>query len=115
MALHGLAKVTIGVPNLQETIAYYTEFGLTHRGAGVFATGDGGEQLELVHSPVRRLVELAIAAEDEDDLGTIASRLSQRDVPSTRSEAGLHTIEPITGTSVTVQIRPRIVSQPPVE
>ena len=29
MALHRLTSVTIGVPNVAETAAYYTEFGLT--------------------------------------------------------------------------------------
>lgn len=33
MALHGLAKATIGVPNVDEAIAYYTDFGLTRAGA----------------------------------------------------------------------------------
>jgi catechol 2,3-dioxygenase-like lactoylglutathione lyase family enzyme len=28
MSLHGLLSVTIGVPNVEETAAYYTEFGL---------------------------------------------------------------------------------------
>ena len=29
MSLHRLASVTVGVPNVAETLAYYTEFGLT--------------------------------------------------------------------------------------
>jgi catechol 2,3-dioxygenase-like lactoylglutathione lyase family enzyme len=41
MALHGLGKVTIGVPNVDDTIAFYTDFGLEHRGGGVFATRNG--------------------------------------------------------------------------
>jgi len=28
MSLHGLLSVTIGVPNVEETAAYYTDFGL---------------------------------------------------------------------------------------
>jgi catechol 2,3-dioxygenase-like lactoylglutathione lyase family enzyme len=74
MALHGLGKVTIGVPNVDETIAYYTEFGLEHRGHGVFATRNGGEQLEIVHAPTRRLVELTVAADDADDIAAITGR-----------------------------------------
>jgi catechol 2,3-dioxygenase-like lactoylglutathione lyase family enzyme len=35
MSLHGLRSVTIGVPNVEETAAYYAEFGL----AGLFAWG----------------------------------------------------------------------------
>ena len=34
MSLHGLQSVTIGVPNVEETAAYYAEFGLTPQAAG---------------------------------------------------------------------------------
>ena len=73
MALHRLTRITIGVPNVEETAGYYTEFGLTEGTAegtadGAegrhFSTGDGGEQLTLVPTPRRRLVELR-AAEHE--------------------------------------------------
>jgi len=55
MALHGLGKSPSAFPNVADTIAYYTEFGLQHRGDGVFATLSGGEQLQIVHAPTRRL------------------------------------------------------------
>jgi hypothetical protein len=29
MALHGLSAITIGVPDVDSAISYYTEFGLT--------------------------------------------------------------------------------------
>ena len=51
MALHRLTSITIGVPNVAPTAAYYEEFGLTPSGAGRFATRDGGEQLVLVPLP----------------------------------------------------------------
>jgi catechol 2,3-dioxygenase-like lactoylglutathione lyase family enzyme len=28
MGLHGLASITVGVPNVDDTIAYYEDFGL---------------------------------------------------------------------------------------
>jgi hypothetical protein len=42
MSLHGLLSVTIGVPNVEETAAYYAEFGLTPQPAGWFSTVDAG-------------------------------------------------------------------------
>ena len=39
MSLHGLLSVTIGVPNVEETAAYYTEFGLASQAGGWFARG----------------------------------------------------------------------------
>ena len=48
MSLHGLLSVTIGVPNVEETAAYYAEFGLTPGADGWFSTVDAGRQLRMV-------------------------------------------------------------------
>jgi catechol 2,3-dioxygenase-like lactoylglutathione lyase family enzyme len=114
MALHGLGKVTIGVPNVDETIAYYTEFGLEHRGHGVFATRNGGEQLEIVHAPTRRLVELTVAADDADDIAAITGRLNGLGLTLEQDGTSVRAVEPITGTIVRVAVRPRIVIDPAV-
>ncbi|KHO21663.1 VOC family protein [Mycolicibacterium setense] len=114
MALHGLGKVTIGVPNVAETIDYYREFGLAHCGDGVFATRYGGEQLEIVHAPLRRLVQLTVAADDQDDIAAIASRLEKAGVPVEYDGATLRATESVTGTVVCVAVRPRIVVEPPI-
>ena len=60
MSLHRLKSVTIGVPNVAETAAYYQAFGLTETAPGRLATTDGGEQLILVESAQRRLVALGV-------------------------------------------------------
>src|SRR5260370_36778323 len=75
MALSRLTTVTIGVPNADETAAYYTEFGLTPQHDGWFSTRDGGRQLRIVHSPMRRLVELHVGAADADDIAPVADGL----------------------------------------
>ena len=112
MALHGLGKVTMGVSNVDYSIAYYTEFGLQHHGNGVFATRDGGEQLEIVYAPTRRLVELTVAADDEDDIAAVASKLSKLGVPTEHDTTAVRAIEPVTGASVRVAARPRIAIDP---
>ncbi|OBB72619.1 MULTISPECIES: VOC family protein [Mycobacterium] len=114
MALHGLAKATIGVPHVDETVAYYTEFGLTYRGGGVFATRNGGDQLEIVHTLRRRLVELTVAADDEDDIARIATGIAAFGAEVQRSPTSCSAFEPVTGTRVAVEIRPRIVVEPAV-
>jgi len=48
MALHRLAAVTIGVPNVDVTRQYYVDFGLTPDTDGWLRTADGGRQLRLV-------------------------------------------------------------------
>ncbi|MDI9953942.1 VOC family protein [Rhodococcus sp. IEGM 1305] len=114
MALHGLGKVTLGVPNVDETIAYYVEFGLEHREGGVFATRNGGEQLEIVHAPARRLVELTVAADDPDDIASISARLAGLGVATRQNGTSVSAVEPVTGTRVRAQVRSRIVIEPAV-
>jgi catechol 2,3-dioxygenase-like lactoylglutathione lyase family enzyme len=108
MSLHQLASITIGVPNVAETAHYYSEFGLTPRGDGRFATQDGGEQLRLVHSPVRRLAGLTIGADDPDDISRIASRLRALNLPATVTEDTISAQEPAGGFRATVAVRPRL-------
>ncbi|PBC54407.1 VOC family protein [Rhodococcus sp. ACPA1] len=114
MALHGLGKVTVGVPNVDDTIAYYTEFGLEHRGNGVFATRNGGEQLHIVHALTRRLVELTVAADDPDDIAAVTARLTRLGVALDEDGTSVSAVEPVTGTIVRVAVRPRIVIEPAV-
>jgi catechol 2,3-dioxygenase-like lactoylglutathione lyase family enzyme len=106
MALHRLTGITIGVPNVAETAAYYADFGLTPTGEGVFSTVDGGEQLRLVHSPTRRLVELGIGVDDPDDLGRIGASLARLD--RTLSSDGT-VVDPGTEVRVRVSVADRIV------
>ena len=51
MALHRLTQIVMGVPNVEQTAGYYTEFGpLLPPRTGTFATVDGGEQLRITTS-----------------------------------------------------------------
>jgi catechol 2,3-dioxygenase-like lactoylglutathione lyase family enzyme len=113
MTLHRLSSVVIGVPNVAETAAYYTDFGLTPNGLGGFSTADGGEQLRLVPSPQRRLVEIRVGVDDADDLERMARRLAERRLAYTRAPGALTAVEPVTGTRIVVEITPRI-TQPTV-
>jgi catechol 2,3-dioxygenase-like lactoylglutathione lyase family enzyme len=60
MTLHGLAEMTLGVPNVEATKQFYREFGLAERSSGVFASSDGGDQLRVVDAPYRRLIAAAL-------------------------------------------------------
>jgi catechol 2,3-dioxygenase-like lactoylglutathione lyase family enzyme len=108
MALHGLASVTIGVPDPASTTAYYTDFGLTPGADGWLATADGGDQLRVVPRGRRQLVEMVIRAESREDLARIAASLSRLGVPTELDVAGdsLAAVEPVVGTRVVVAVRP---------
>jgi hypothetical protein len=108
MALHRLTSATIGVPNVSDTIAYYTEFGLTPEADGWLATRDGGRQLRVVTAPTRRLVELHVGVDDPDDLDRIDGQMRRLDLPVKRDDTSLSAEEPVAGFRVTAEIAPRL-------
>jgi len=107
-----LSQVVIGVPNVEETARYYTDFGLTgvreDSGDWGLRTLDGGEQLRLVHSPLRRLVELTIGVDNQDDLDRVARQLAALGVPSALGGGRLSAVEPATGVRAVLAIGPRL-------
>jgi catechol 2,3-dioxygenase-like lactoylglutathione lyase family enzyme len=111
MPLHRLSSVTIGVPNVAQTTAYYRDFGLTALGQGRFATRDGGEQLRLVESPHRRLVEVSIDADDRDDLDRIARQLEGIGLVANGDDDSVVAEEPVNGIRAVVRIAERIAPQ----
>jgi catechol 2,3-dioxygenase-like lactoylglutathione lyase family enzyme len=115
MALHQLSSITIGVPNVEETCRYYAEFGLTRRCA-TFSTIDGGEQLRIVESPTRRLIELCIGADDPDDVARVSDQLSRLDVAIERDPISVSALESHSGARVVVKVHPRVTQEPaPIE
>ena len=119
MSLHRLTSITVGVPNVAETAAYYADFGLTPTSSDDpdsvwFATQDGGEQLEIVPAPRRRLLRVGLGAQDEDDLGRIESRLARLDIAGRRTGAGLVVADPNSQLEVTVAVTPELKQEPAV-
>jgi catechol 2,3-dioxygenase-like lactoylglutathione lyase family enzyme len=113
MPLHGLASVTIGVPDVEVTRAYYSDFGLAPQAGDWLSTTDGSNQLRLVRRPRRQLVELVVRASEPDDLGRVADRLAKLGIPADRSEPdAIAAVEPVVGTRVVVRILPPMVSAP---
>jgi catechol 2,3-dioxygenase-like lactoylglutathione lyase family enzyme len=109
MALHRMTRITLGVRNVDDTCGFYREFGLTEVAPQRFATVDGGEQLEVVAAPHRRLCQVGVGVDDGDDLGRIAARLARLDARVEREDGTLRTTEPVTGTPIVVSVAPRIV------
>ncbi len=108
MSLHGLLSVTIGVPNVAETAAYYADFGLAAEGDGWFATRDGGRQLRIAYAPVRRLLEMRVGVDDPGDLARAAASLGRLGVPHSQHGTALDTAEPVTGVRVRLEVAPRL-------
>jgi catechol 2,3-dioxygenase-like lactoylglutathione lyase family enzyme len=115
--MHRLTGITLGVPDVATTAAYYTDFGLTPHpgddpGTSRFSTVDGGEQLTLRYSPRRRLLDLGIGVDDPDDLDRVAGSLRGLGVEAARSATSVQADDPGTGVRVHVEIAPRITSEP---
>jgi catechol 2,3-dioxygenase-like lactoylglutathione lyase family enzyme len=112
MSLHGLLSVTIGVPNVEETAAYYAEFGLAPEADGWFSTLDAGRQLRLIPAPTRRLIDLRVGTDDADDLARAATSLARLGVPADLRETNLEATEPVTGVRVGLDVAPRTRQDP---
>ncbi|TMR24929.1 dioxygenase [Nonomuraea turkmeniaca] len=117
MPLHRLTNIAIGVPNLAETAAYYTDFGLTPSSADpagrqTFSSVDGGEQLTLVTATRRRLLRLGVGADDADDLDRVAASLTRLGLAFSRDEAALVVTDPGTEVEVRLEIAARIEQSP---
>jgi catechol 2,3-dioxygenase-like lactoylglutathione lyase family enzyme len=111
MALHRIAHLTLAVPDLTAAAAFYEDFGLVHTGSWRFAAADGGEQLQLVAGPFRRLVTAVFAADDPDDLSRAARALALLGVGAEVDGDRLRTADPGTGTGIEIAVAPRL-SQP---
>jgi catechol 2,3-dioxygenase-like lactoylglutathione lyase family enzyme len=117
--LHGLTSITLGVPDVEAARGYYAEFGLLpsqHSVDGTrhtFSTVDGGEQLNIVAAPQRRLLEICIGADHPDDLDRIAANLVALDAEVNRTGEQLQVCDPHSALQVTVRVAPRIVSSAP--
>jgi len=107
MPLHRLHAVTVGVPNPAETIAYYTEFGLTPLWTLDELREAGVAELRILAAPQRRLLEIAIGVDDHDDLDRIANQLDKLDLTTQREGDTLTTEEPIAGFRAVLSVAPR--------
>jgi catechol 2,3-dioxygenase-like lactoylglutathione lyase family enzyme len=112
MSLHSLLSVTIGVPNVEETAAYYAEFGLTPGADGWLSTADAGRQLRIRPAPTRRLLALRVGADDADDLARAAANLTRLGVPQELRGTHLEATEPVTGARVSLDVVPRLGQKP---
>ncbi|MGW3865608.1 VOC family protein [Streptomyces sp. NPDC005047] len=122
MSLHRLTQIVMGVPDVEQTAAYYEDFGLapgvtlsTTGPAGpsrVLSTVDGGEQLRIVHSARRRLVELGVGADDPDDLDRVTAALTRLGVPVDRTPTAVSALDAGTEVLVRVEIAPRLQQSP---
>jgi len=117
MPLHGMSSLTFGVPNIAEVTSYYEDFGLatTRRdadGTTHLSTVEGGEQLRIAHADRRRLLAMAVGADDQDDLDRIASQLRRLELSVELGPGSITARDPGTDVLVTVEVRPRIAQTP---
>jgi catechol 2,3-dioxygenase-like lactoylglutathione lyase family enzyme len=115
MALHRLADIELGVPDLDAAVAFFSAFGLTPAQASgeqhTFATRDGGEQLALTTTSHRSIRSITVEADDEDDVARIVQRLQAAGIVGAGDRAHSATqvsvVEPHSRLNVTVRVAER--------
>ena len=117
MSLHRLTSITIGVPNPDATSAYYVDFGLTRSNASTtaatwLATRDGGDQLEIVHAPRRRLERIGIGVHDADDVDRIDRSLQALGISAERTDQSMMVRDPSSQLTVSVEVAPHLEQTP---
>jgi len=112
MGLHRLTSISLGVPDVAASTAFFHDFGLT--GDGVLGTRDGGDQLELVPSATRSLIRLGVGTDDPDDLARIAGRVERTGLGSIVESTAdrLLLSEPVTGLLVEITEADRYDASP---
>jgi len=111
MALHRLTSITMGVPNVNETSAYYGDFGLVPDADGWFTTRTGGRQLRIVAAPTRRLVNLHVGVDDTDDLARATGNLQRLGLNVQHGSGWIRAADRATGTVAYLEIAPRLTEQ----
>jgi len=114
MSLSGVRSITLGVPDVEAVQSFYEDFGLTAVGPGRLASVEGGEQLTLVHSDRRRLVEVVFGASDADDVAVISSRLQSLEVDPLTSGDSVAAVDPGTQVRFVARVMPDLVQAPAV-
>ncbi|MEU0508016.1 MULTISPECIES: VOC family protein [Amycolatopsis] len=119
MPLHRLTSITLGVPDVRSTAAYYADFGLTPVAPPLgapnvarFSTVDGGEQLAIAYAPRRRLLDLGVGVDDPDDLDRVARAMERLGIEIVRSSTSVEAIDSGTQVRVRVEIAPHVESEP---
>lgn len=127
MSMHRLTSITVGVPDVQETVEYkdyrpisadgesvsaYSPEGLIQAKEHWFSTVDGGEQLRIVESPCGRLIQVGIGVKDLDDLESISPKLHRLDRAVKCDETSVTSEDPSSEVKVMVEIAPKIAQEP---
>lgn len=112
MTLHQLAQITMGVPNVAETVSYYADFGLRHDGEAVFSTLEGGRQLRIIQTPQRRLVGMTVGCDDIEDVARATRSLKEGGWTHAANGASVTAQDPASDIRVTVTVLPRLTQKP---
>jgi catechol 2,3-dioxygenase-like lactoylglutathione lyase family enzyme len=111
MALQGLAEMTLGVPKVDETRAFYREFGLSESSLGslrlpTVASSCGREAY-------RQLVEYVLSAAHAEDVARSKANAEHEHLAVMSNDDGSISLrEPVVGIGARVAVRPAVKPKP---
>ncbi len=102
MALHRLLGMEIGVPDPARLDAFYQEIGFTG-GSRSWGPADQPGQITINEAPFRRLREMRVGCEDEEDIAGIAKNLEGLGIASQASNGTLRVPDPVNKWDVVIE------------
>ena len=112
MGVHRLLGMRLGVPDPTGLQAFYDEVGLRHDGNGTFTGTEDGPLITVDEAPFRRLLSVAIGADDEATIAATAQRLANLGLAVDESTDHLEVIDPATRVAFSLDVaRPRQPAQ----
>lgn len=119
MGLHRLLDMRIGVPDTAALAGFYGELGLGDDGHGGFGGTDGGTQVSIEEYAFRRLLEVRVAADDDETIVATAARLRDLGLSPSADDTSLTVVDPATEVTFRVEVadrwQPPVVAEPPVD
>lgn len=104
MGVHRLLGMRLGVPDPAGLQSFYDEVGLGHDGNGTFTGTEDGPLVSIEEYPFRRLLSVAVGADDESTIAATAQRLKDRGLNVDATDDQLEVIDPATKVSFSVAV-----------
>lgn len=112
--LHGLLGMRIGIPDTDGLASFFAEMGLGTTASGGYTGTAGGPVIDLEQYAFRRLLEVEVAAHDDQVLAAAATRLTEMGLTPHTDGERLSVVDPASQVTFTLRAdaRPTVLATP---